>query len=136
MGGRSRVFMINNACAAILNIALGLVLIPRMGIWGAAIAVLVSTVAFQVALTVEAWMFERVHPFTAALLKPLAAALVAFAVEHALRASLHAGPARVTAVIASGLVSYLATLLALGLAPEEREVARKLVGRLRLRRTG
>jgi len=134
MGGRSRVFMINNACAAVLNIALGLVLVPRMGIWGAAIAVLVSTVAFQVALTVEAWMFERVHPFTPALLKPLAAALVAFTVEYALRASLAASPVRVTAVIVCGVVSYLGTLVALGLAPEEREVARKLVGRLR--RTG
>jgi O-antigen/teichoic acid export membrane protein len=126
--------MINNACAAVLNIALGLVLVPRMGIWGAAIAVLVSTVAFQVALTVEAWMFERVHPFTPALLKPLAAALVAFTVEYALRAALAASPVRVTAVIMCGVVSYLGTLVALGLAPEEREVARKLVGRLR--RTG
>jgi hypothetical protein len=48
-----------------------------------------------------------------------------------LRASLAANPMRVTATIAGGLVSYLATLVALGLAPEERAVARKLVGRLR-----
>ena len=133
MGGRSRLFLINNLCAAAVNILLGLVLIPRMGLMGAAIAVLVSTGGFQVALTIETWMLERVHPFTMSLLKPAAAALVAFAVEYALRAGLHAGPARVTLVIAAGAVSYLAALLLLGLAPEERDVVRKLVGRLRRR---
>jgi len=130
---RSRLFLINNLCAAAVNILLGLVLIPRMGLMGAAIAVLVSTGGFQVALTIETWMLERVHPFTMSLLKPAAAALVAFAVEYALHAGLHAGPVRVTAVIAGGAVSYLAALLLLGLAPEERDVVRKLVGRLRRR---
>ena len=43
---------------------LGLVLVPRMGISGAAIAVLVSAGGFQVALTIQAWILERVHPFT------------------------------------------------------------------------
>ena len=44
-----------------------------------------------------------------------------------------AGPARVTTVIVGGAVSYLAALVLLGLAPEEREVVRKLVARLRSR---
>ena len=39
---------------------------------GAAISVLISTAAFQVALTIEAWMLERVHPFSLSLLKPAA----------------------------------------------------------------
>ncbi|HLK92309.1 MAG TPA: oligosaccharide flippase family protein [Polyangia bacterium] len=133
MGGRSRLFLINNTCAAALNIAVGLVLVPRMGIPGAAIAVLVSTGGFQVALTIEAWLIERVHPFTKSLLKPMAAALIAFAVEYALRASLHPGAGRVTLVIAAGAVSFLAALFALGLGAEEREVVRKLVARLRRR---
>jgi O-antigen/teichoic acid export membrane protein len=133
MGGRARLILIDNVVAAAVNIVLGLVLIPRMGISGAAIAVLVSTGGFQVALTIEAWILERVHPFTPSLLKPAAAALVAFAVEQALRAFMPAGPARVTTVIVGGVVSYLAALVLFGLAPEEREVVRKLVARLRPR---
>jgi O-antigen/teichoic acid export membrane protein len=131
MGGRARLFLINNLCAAALNIALGLVLIPRMGISGAAIAVLVSTGGFQVALTIETWILERVHPFSVSLLKPAAAALVAFAVERGLHAFIPVGPARVTTVIVGGAVSYLVALVVFGLAPEEREVMRKVVARLR-----
>jgi O-antigen/teichoic acid export membrane protein len=134
MGGRARLLLINNVGAAALNIVLGLVLIPRMGISGAAIAVLVSTGGFQVALTIEAWILERVHPFTPSLLKPGAAAVVAFAVEQGLRMLIPAGPARVTIVIGGGAVSYLAALFLFGLGPEEREVVRKLVARLRARR--
>jgi len=131
MGGRARLFLINNLCAAALNIALGVVLIPRMGISGAAIAVLVSTGGFQVALTIETWILERVHPFSVSLLKPAAAALVAFAAEQGLHTFMQAGPARVTIVIVVGALSYLAALVVFGLAPEEREVVRKVVARLR-----
>ena len=91
MGGRSRLVLINNICAAALNIALGWVLVPRMGISGAAIAVGISMLAFQVASMIEAWVLERVHPFTMSLLKPVGAALVAFAVEHTLHTTMSAG---------------------------------------------
>lgn len=133
MGGRSRLVLINNIGAAALNIALGWVLVPRMGISGAAIAVGISMLAFQVASMIEAWVIERVHPFTMSLLKPVGAALVAFAVEHTLHATMSSGAARVTAVVVAGAFSYLGALVALGLAPEERETARKLLGRLRRR---
>ena len=38
MGGRARLFVVNNMVAAGLNIALGVVLVPRFGITGAAIS--------------------------------------------------------------------------------------------------
>src|SRR4029079_18499099 len=120
MGGRSRLLMFNNLGAALLNLAVGLVLVPRMGISGAAIAVLVSATAFQVALTIEAWIIERVHPFTTSLVKPLVAAAVALAAEIALRGLVHGRAARFGLVIAGGLVSYGAVLLMLGLGAEEK----------------
>ena len=52
-----------------------------------------------------------------AQLKPVAAAVVALAVESALHGLLASGAARVTFVIVSGAASYLLALLALGLAP-------------------
>jgi hypothetical protein len=44
------------------------------------------------------------------------------------------GAARVTAVIAAGAASYLAALLAFGLAPEERDGLRRFAARLGLGR--
>jgi O-antigen/teichoic acid export membrane protein len=133
MGGRSRLFLLNNLGAAALNVTLGILLVPRIGIMGAAIAVLVGATGFQVALTIEAWILERVHPFTIGLAKPLAAALVALAVEGALHAFVPPGAARVALVIGAGAVSYAAALLAFGLAREERDLALRLVDRLRSR---
>jgi O-antigen/teichoic acid export membrane protein len=132
MAGRSRLKLINTVAAAIFNVGLGALLVPRFGIRGAAIAVLASAGAFQVAVTIEVWLLERVHPFSRALAKPVAAALVALAVESALHAFVPAGAARVGLVIAGGAVSYLAALLALGLGPEERQLVKKLIARVRL----
>jgi hypothetical protein len=55
------------------------------------------------------------------------------AIEHMLRAAMHPGAPPVTSVIVAGVISFLAALFAFGLAPEEREVLRKLVARLRSR---
>ena len=101
-------------------------LVPRLGIFGAAIAVLASVVSFQVALTVQTWLLERVHPFTFRLLKPLAAALVALAAETALHRFVPDRAARIALVIAGGAVAYVAALLAFGLGPEERQLVRRL----------
>jgi O-antigen/teichoic acid export membrane protein len=131
MGGRSRPFLLNNLGAAALNVALGVVLVPRFGITGGAIAVLISVTVFQVALTVEAWFLERVHPFTMALTKPVAAALVMAAAEIALHATARVGAARVGLTVAGGAGSYLAALIAFGLAPDERALLRRLRERLR-----
>ena len=128
MSGRSRLLLVNTVAAAILNAALGIVLVPRLGIFGAAIAVLASVVSFQVALTVQTWLLQRVHPFTFRLLKPLAAALVALAAETALHRFVPDRAARIALVIAGGAVSYAAALLAFGLGPEERQLLRRLVG--------
>jgi O-antigen/teichoic acid export membrane protein len=131
MAGRSRLLLVNTVAAAILNVALGVVLVPRLGIFGAAIAVLASVTSFQVALTIQTWLLERVHPFSFRLLKPLAAALVTLAAETALHLFVPDRAARIALVIAGGAVAYAAALLAFGLGPEERGLLRRLVGRLR-----
>jgi hypothetical protein len=85
----------------------------------------------QVALTIQSWVLERIHPFAPAQLKPLAAGAVAAVAEWFVHATLAPGPARVTVVIATGLTVYVAVLLALGLPAEERQLVARLWGRLR-----
>jgi len=131
MAGRSRLLLVNTIGAAIANVVLGVVLVPRLGIAGAAVAVLVSVTALQVALTAETWIIERVHPFTFTLVKPLAAALVMLVAESVLHAFIPGRVARIAAVIGGGAVSYATALLLFGLAPEERRLFDRLIGRLR-----
>ena len=78
------------------------------------------------ALIVQTIRIEHLHPFEAALLKPLAAALAAGAVELGVHALPLPGFARVAAVVIAGAVTYAAVLLALRPGDEERRIILKL----------
>jgi len=133
MSGRSGVFFWDNLLAAGVNLGLSFLLIPRYGVTGAAIASLTSTSLLLGTIVVQAWVFERVHPFNRAFAKPFLAAGIAFLAELAVRAVPLAPKARVFLVVASGLLIYPSVLLALKPGEEERRfilnLARRLTGR-------
>jgi O-antigen/teichoic acid export membrane protein len=133
-GGRSRTLLINNAVAAPFNIILGLILIPRFGLVGTATAVLASTVLINGMAVLEVWLAYRVFPFDRTFMKPVVAAVVAFAAESVINRTVSPVGVRIPVLIVGGLVSYLGTLLALGLAPEERRLLTSARDRLRVRR--
>jgi O-antigen/teichoic acid export membrane protein len=135
MSGRSGVFFWDNLVAAGVNLGLSFLLIPRYGVTGAAIASLTSTALLLGTIVVQAWVFERVHPFNPALAKPFMAAAVALLAELAVRAIPVAPKARVFLVVAAGLVIYPAALLALRPGEEERRFILGLVRRLFGRRS-
>jgi hypothetical protein len=80
---------------------------------------------------VEVAVWQRVHPFAAALWKPVAAGAAAFAVMAALHTALPAGWLRLGGVIAGGVLGYAGLLLALGLPPEEKRIFDRITARLR-----
>ncbi|HUZ84422.1 MAG TPA: polysaccharide biosynthesis C-terminal domain-containing protein [Gaiellales bacterium] len=63
MGGRSFWNLFNVVVALILNVALSLLLVPRIGITGAAVAWAASIVFNNVAPLVEVRAFLKLHPF-------------------------------------------------------------------------
>jgi O-antigen/teichoic acid export membrane protein len=130
-GGKSHLVLLNNALAVAFNIGAGVFLTPRFGIVGTAFAVLGAALIVQGSAIIEVAAWQRIHPFAPALLKPLAAAAVAFACETALHGALPAGWLRVAGVIAAGALVYGATLLLLGLPPEERRIFERAIGKLR-----
>ena len=134
MSGRSQLFFWNNLVAMILNLALALLLIPRHGIFGAAIASFSGTAALLGAFTFEAWWLEGIHPFDRGLVKPFIAAAIAMAAELGLERLPLPGLARIGVVIVAGAAVYFAVLLALRPGKEELQMARRLLGRLGLRR--
>lgn len=76
MGGKSSWNMANAAFGLTLNVGLNLVLIPRFGMTGAAVAWAATIVSTNVGSAVLVWRFWRLQPFGAAF-RPVA--LVGFA---------------------------------------------------------
>ena len=132
VSGRSVLMLKNNVAVAIVNVALGLVLIPRFGLIGAAIAALAGVVLLHTLVTIEVRLAHGVYPVGWATLKPLAAAAIMLGIEMLVGRHVGRAAARIPLVIAAGLISYLAALIALGLAPEDRA----LIGRMRDRVRG
>ncbi len=63
MGGKSSYNLINTIAALSANVALNLLLIPRLGIVGAAIAWSASILINNLAPLAEVWAMLRIHPF-------------------------------------------------------------------------
>jgi O-antigen/teichoic acid export membrane protein len=131
VSGRSRTLLANNVVVAIANVALGLLLIPRYGLLGAAIAALAGVVLLHTLVTIEVGLQHRVYPVGWSTLKPLGAAALMFGVETLIGGHIGRPAARIPLVIAGGLVSYLAMLVALGLAPEDKQLIGRMQTRLR-----
>ena len=132
-GGRSRLLLQNNVVVAVVNIVLGVTLIPHLGLLGAALAALGSVMLLHLLVLIEVRLGFGVYPFDRTVLKPLAAAAVALAVELALDGRVTPTGLRVSLVSVAGLISYLAALRLLGLAPEEQRLVAGLGARLRTR---
>lgn len=132
VSGRSVLMLKNNVAVAVVNVALGLLLIPRFGIMGAAIAALAGVVLLHTLVTIEVRLAHGVYPVGWSTLKPIAAAAIMLGIERLVSTNVGRPAARIPLVIAAGLVSYLAALVALGLAPEDRA----LIGRMRERIRG
>jgi O-antigen/teichoic acid export membrane protein len=76
MGGKSSWNLVNTAIALALNIGLNLLLIPRYGIEGSAIAWAVSIIVDNVLALVEVWLFLGMRPFGRGYLPAAGTALV------------------------------------------------------------
>jgi O-antigen/teichoic acid export membrane protein len=135
-GGSSRVLFLNNIAGAAVNVVLGVVLIPRFGLVGTASAALGSVVLVNLLMMIEVRIGFRVWPFDRTILKPLVAAAATLAAEVALGSKIASVGLRVPLVIVTGLVIYLGSLLALGLAPEERHLLAGVRARFVRRRPG
>jgi O-antigen/teichoic acid export membrane protein len=129
-GGRSRLILLNNFLGATFNIVASLLLVPRYGFIGGALASLGTMVIVLGSALFEVLVLERVSPFSAGLWKPLAAAAAAFAAESAVHGAVGPAGLRVVAVIAVGLAVAVGMLFATGLPPEERRWVDQLRGRV------
>ncbi len=111
---------VNSGVMLILNVALNLLLIPRLGAEGAAIATVITYTAMNAARLVAVRYLLGVWMVRGFLVKPLLAGAGTAAILAALATQVpaHQWPG-VAAGVATLLVSYASLLLFLGLEPEE-----------------
>ncbi len=134
MAGYQRATLLNGVPAVVINVALSLLLMPRFGVTGAAIA---NGAAMVAANGIGLWQVHAalgIHPFDRAFLRPLLAAVPCAAAVWAC-GLVPGGPLVVVAVagIVGGIV-FLAALRALGLDTDDRLVVDAIVAKVRRRR--
>ena len=76
MSGHSRMELINVTVSLAIDISLCFLLIPSLGIIGAALANLASASVINLMRTVEAWLFVRMHAYNLNYIKPVFAGMV------------------------------------------------------------
>ena len=131
MTGHTMMKLVNAITLTVLLVGGNVLLIPRYGVVGAAIASLVGIGVSNLMCLVEIWWLERLLPFEWAMWKPTVAALGALAgglaIRHALPPGGRAGTAAAEGVVV-GLI-FAALLLLTRLPEEDRMVIRRAVSK-------
>jgi O-antigen/teichoic acid export membrane protein len=131
MSGRSWLNWANNAVSLVCNVVLNLLLIPHLGLLGAAISWAVVIAGVNVVRILQVRRVFGVTPFSRSLAKPAvalgASAIVGIGTGHVLNA-LMAGPPLIhlTVVGSAFLATYAATLMLLGINADDRLLWRAL----------
>jgi O-antigen/teichoic acid export membrane protein len=80
--GKTKLNMIDDSIGAILNVLLNLILIPAMGIIGAAIASVISIGAINILKSVQIFWSHRIHPFNVNFLKLIVTSTILIAIFY------------------------------------------------------
>ncbi len=74
---KTKVIFMNTVAAALINILLNLILIPKFGMVGAAIATVLSLMTIAILRFIESWAITRINPFKTDYIKILISILIA-----------------------------------------------------------
>ncbi|MDQ2714031.1 MAG: oligosaccharide flippase family protein [Chloroflexota bacterium] len=91
MTGRPRVILVNTVTTVVVNVALAILLVPRYGIIGAALAAALAVVILNVVGLIEVYWIMKIHPYRWDMLKPLVAGIIASLATAPLAALIHPG---------------------------------------------
>ena len=131
MTGRQKLNLINSILLAGSNIVLNIVLIPRYGITGVALATTLSLAGLNLLRVIEVKVLYGFTPFRHDLYKPLAAGVLASAIFYFANRWLGwTGIPHTIVLCIAFLIVYLVILYGLGLR-EEREVLKEILKRKR-----
>jgi O-antigen/teichoic acid export membrane protein len=137
MTGHSRMTFLNSVFNLGLNLALDILLIPRLGIVGAALGVTLSEVTLNVIRTIQVFVLLRIWPFDWSFLKPIASSLIAVGATYLVGQRIGFFPVALRVILGTLLLwsVYTAGVVLLKLSDEDRLVLRTLKARFRLWRS-
>ena len=135
MTGKTGLKLVNVIAVFAIAVGLNLLLIPRWGLIGAAVASTTATVVVNLIRLAEVYVLYRLQPYNVSFLKPVAAGLVALASAWIISQLFPTEPSLiyvgfVTTII---LAVYAGMILLLGLSQEDRAILAHLGGRLRVK---
>ncbi len=122
MSRHVRLNMADNIAALALNLVLNVVLVPRYGFVGSAVAWSVSLAGVNIARVLQARHYLGIRPFGRSTLKSLLAGLGAGLVALGVRYVVDGWLAELVVGAALGAVAFLGAVLALGLSADDRTV--------------
>jgi O-antigen/teichoic acid export membrane protein len=133
VGGRSRLAFIDYVIVVATEVALMLLLIPRLGALGAAIASAVGVALNNLLPLLQVWRLLGFHVYRVEYWKPAAAGVVAVVVAWALIATVGIGSgvaAAITGIAVTGAL-YAVLLLSFGIDVDDRAAFGSIIGRIR-----
>lgn len=113
--------MANEWVFGVANVLLNVLFIQQFGLVGAALASAGVLAVRNLTKVAEVWYLERLHPYSASFLKPLAASLVAAVGMLVVRTALP-GLAAIGVGVVVGTVAYGGALYALGIDSVDRRL--------------
>ena len=123
--GHTKTILYSNTISLVLNLALNILLIPSLGIVGAAIATASSTLLFVALLVFETYRHENIHPFHGKMLTTVIAGLTSFTATYLIFQQIFS-PAPYLILIPAGVVFYAIYVLVFlkigGLTKYDREI--------------
>ena len=130
--GRPNLALLDYVLTVAAEVGLGLLLIPRFGVVGAAIARACGSAINNVLPLIQVWYLERIHPFRLDWLKPVVAAGAGVGVARVLIRVIGLGTGIRAGAVAAFVIGvvYVVLVLLFGLSGEDR------VGLQALRRVG
>jgi O-antigen/teichoic acid export membrane protein len=129
--GRPNLALLDYILVVLLEITLGLLLIPSFGVLGAAIASAAGTMLNNILPLAQVWRALRITPYRLDFWKPVVAAAVAGIVAKVAVFAIDPGhdlTVAILAIAATG-ITYLALLLVLRLDEQDRAMVSAIVGR-------
>lgn len=133
MAGYSRLKLINTIVRLTLHLGLNIALIPRWGIDGAALAVLIAEGTLNLIRLVQVFVLMRLLPYSRGFAKPIAAGLLALASALLAGGLLPAepGPLATLALVLLLCAVYGGAIMLMGLSPLERSMLARVGRRAR-----
>ena len=128
--------LLNTVAGIAVSAGLGLFLVPRYGMTGAACATLAAYTVMNLLRLVMVRLFYRMHPFTRYHLRALFAAALSGAAAFLLKELVWALPPRVSdaVALAAFLVGYILLLHLFGTAAEDKALLQKFTSLVSPRR--